>query len=753
MTEEELAPHRWLDENGGSGRFLVAPYEGDRAWVPDGWLQHDLGFLGGILSGRPRFDETYFHGYADYLPTEVGSLIAERSETLAKILGAYDVRYVVVQGYSGNALPPHPLVYSDSRPVVVEQDYKEHDFFAELDGLEEIFQGPEPEYTLLVGEYRERQLTYEDRDAQLWPLEPLRQAVVYENGYWAPRVFVPKRQMLIVGGLESLETVAAFEELTFEDWDVRFASRAFDELGREGLLDVLRETDLVVFDHSELLDLAMMIGERASADLGAVRLETNALWTRVGEPSLLTNEQGVLRTRENHAQVTLPIELSRALPTQEYELWARVFHGPKTSLVQFEVDGQEVGVLFPSAGNNVGFVWERVGTTVLEPGPHQVEVTALATAGSFDTRLDEVVLVRSGAVDEVGALLASVIEEGQVDLVSLQEEDRLWRSSGASTQLSRFDQWEISLEHLEEARVRRALFGGEEQLPRFLPEGRFLVREGKPASGYTPILQLDFEEPQDWTNSAHLLLDFKGLDTGEEVRLRIDFGDSGSAVYSFSDLSSTWGSVSIPLRAPAATEGVVRWDEVSSLTVGMGGTDVEDGVGMGTITVVEDRLSLESVGAALGMQTFVLSAEDPTPAPVAELLSAPDERPAEILEWQQTNAWLYRLRVDATAPYTLVFSNSYHPLWRVVVDGEEISPQCSYYFVNAYTIDRVGEHELTVEFVGQRYQWLAFTVSGLAHGTVFAAMGACLVKSWRKGRRAERPAGTREAKSQVGHDR
>jgi len=356
-------------------------------------------------------------------------------------------------------------------------------------------------------------------------------------------------------------------------------------------------------------------------------------------------------------------------------------------------------------------------------------------------------------MDEAGELLAAIIEETQVDVVSLAEESRLWRPSGSSTQLSRFDQWEIPLEHLEEAGVRRALYGGQEELPRFLPGGRFLVREGKPASGYTPILQLEFEEPQDWTQSSYLRLDFKGLDSGEEVRVRITFGDSGRAVYSFNDLYSQWETVSIPLHDPDDTEGIVRWDQVSSMTIGIGGTDVKDGVGIGTITVVEDRLSLESPGPAPGVETFLLSPQHPTPAPVAELLSALGERPGEILEWQQTNAWLYRLRVDATAPYTLVFSTPYDPLWRVLVDGEEISPLPSYYFVNAYTIDKVGEYELTLEFVGQRYQWLAFAVSGLGYGATFAVMGVCLLKSWRENRRADRSAGTREAKSQVGHDR
>jgi len=94
--------------------------------------------------------------------------------------------------------------------------------------------------------------------------------------------------------------------------------------------------------------------------------------------------------------------------------------------------------------------------------------------------------------------------------------------------------------------------------------------------------------------------------------------------------------------------------------------------------------------------------------------------------------WLHQLRIAATEPYTLVFSNTYDPLWRVVIDGREISPQPSYYFVNAYAIDKVGEYDLTLEFVGQRYQWFAFSLSGLAYAGTCVALVGCVFGRWRR---------------------
>lgn len=180
------------------------------------------------------------------------------------------------------------------------------------------------------------------------------------------------------------------------------------------------------------------------------------------------------------------------------------------------------------------------------------------------------------------------------------------------------------------------------------------------------------------------------------------------------------------------TEGTARWDQVSSLTIGTAGTEVQEGVGLGPITVVQDGSSLEHLSSALGMRTFLLSPTSPTPEPVTQIFSALGDRPAASLASERVSPWRYRFRMAATEPYTLIVSNTYHPLWRVITDGREISPQPSYYFVNAYAIDKVGEYDLTLEFVGQRYQWYAFSLSGLAFGGTCVALAGCLLRRWRR---------------------
>jgi hypothetical protein len=244
---------------------------------------------------------------------------------------------------------------------------------------------------------------------------------------------------------------------------------------------------------------------------------------------------------------------------------------------------------------------------------------------------------------------------------------------------------------------------------------------------------LEFEASQDWREATYLSLDFKGVGRGDKVRLRIAFAGYGTAFYTFEDLSSEWEAISIPLFDPERTEGTTRWDQVSMLIVDTPGVDMAGGVGLGTIRLLQDSSSLEHLSNALGMKTLMRSPQHPTPSFVATLLSASRDRPAEILSWLRVSPWEYRFRVAADAPYDLVVSNTYHPLWRVVLDGREIAPQPAYYIASAYAIDKVGEYDLTLEFVGQRYQWVAFFLSGLAYAGSCVALAACLVLRRRKG--------------------
>ena len=86
----------------------------------------------------------------------------------------------------------------------------------------------------------------------------------------------------------------------------------------------------------------------------------------------------------------------------------------------------------------------------------------------------------------------------------------------------------------------------------------------------------------------------------------------------------------------------------------------------------------------------------------------------------------YEISVMAAEPYTLVMSNSYHPLWRALVGGSEYEPYPSYYGATAFDIEDTGEQTVVIEFVGQKAQVAGLWISGLT----WIGCIAWLSKSW-----------------------
>ena len=62
----------------------------------------------------------------------------------------------------------------------------------------------------------------------------------------------------------------------------------------------------------------------------------------------------------------------------------------------------------------------------------------------------------------------------------------------------------------------------------------------------------------------------------------------------------------------------------------------------------------------------------------------------------------YRLSVRASAPFVLVFNESYHEGWHASVDGHALPHVKVDTYANAYLVDRTGAFEIDVSFGPQR---------------------------------------------------
>jgi hypothetical protein len=81
------------------------------------------------------------------------------------------------------------------------------------------------------------------------------------------------------------------------------------------------------------------------------------------------------------------------------------------------------------------------------------------------------------------------------------------------------------------------------------------------------------------------------------------------------------------------------------------------------------------------------------------------------LSYEMLNPTEYKVLIKTEIPFILCFSESFHPLWKAYVSGEEFESILSYSMMNAFFIDQIGSLEITISFIGQRYVYTGAIIS------------------------------------------
>lgn len=104
-------------------------------------------------------------------------------------------------------------------------------------------------------------------------------------------------------------------------------------------------------------------------------------------------------------------------------------------------------------------------------------------------------------------------------------------------------------------------------------------------------------------------------------------------------------------------------------------------------------------------------------------LSPPVTTPTPIITVQQQSPYQYTALVqDATAPFIMVLSETYHPGWRAVVtaaDGTKSDIPAAQHipingYANAWLVNSVGPTTISITFASQRFVWYGLWITGLA---------------------------------------
>jgi len=122
-------------------------------------------------------------------------------------------------------------------------------------------------------------------------------------------------------------------------------------------------------------------------------------------------------------------------------------------------------------------------------------------------------------------------------------------------------------------------------------------------------------------------------------------------------------------------------------------------IGPLNLTWGQHKIYVESTKASK-LDELIINSVDPEPSLINEIF---EEKSGIPLDYEQVDPSTYSIQVDNQKPFFIVFSESYHPLWKAYVDGNEVSAIPAYSFINAFYVPEGGSHSILLEFTGQKY--------------------------------------------------
>ncbi|MBA7702319.1 hypothetical protein ES703_111083 [subsurface metagenome] len=270
-----------------------------------------------------------------------------------------------------------------------------------------------------------------------------------------------------------------------------------------------------------------------------------------------------------------------------------------------------------------------------------------------------------------------------------------------------------------------------------------------------------YEEMQDWSQDKYLVFWFKGEGSGESFSLAVYFDDSYDdyAIFDFADTSSEWRRLVFSTASPSRSKGNVDWSKIWRVSLGSDHKDItgtfyldhlsrcediggETGIGWFVLQpslalkAGEHRLNIETEGNVEVKQYVLYSLkQDEAATSIDDLFTTSSSQPT--VSYEKISATRYVANVTTSKPSWLVFSESYHPLWKAHVDGETITPVVINSCVNGYYLEKTGSYDVTIEFAGQKYleQGGLISIIALSMAIIFVILERKGYPPFRKRRR------------------
>jgi hypothetical protein len=589
-------------------------------------------------------------------------------------------------------------------------------------------------------------------------------SLILENNYYAPRIFGSYQKVLVVGGLESFSTLSDIPSFNLTSTPLLFAN----QLNKSNLEAALCESEYIVFVNSDILELVMLFLKDDSimikaADYAAPSLDASKFWIKsaywryIGVPML--NYETLSTCGAN--SIKIPFEVKS---NDTYEIWVKVGFAPNRGNLTICLNNEFVTAIVPEGKNLEGLKWVNITQVNLSEGKYtltfkndgngfnDVEAIAVVRRSVFQNSFNNVVnylknyngtilYVKEGESTSAESWISQTIEyEGQVicnehgpniatlanasassiesGLMGIDPSKAVdgslntrWSSGKGMPQWLELD-WADSHEiaameiYFETALARRytiETWDGEKWEPQVTDEN-YNNEQCRIINFSSPIrtnkLRIYVTEVTEFNSVS--IWEIRVYSPAQEPVWTVKFELPTDGKYNFAIRLATgpdFGSVKVatenttfpPFICVNSSKAFTWYEETVPMEFGVCVINV---TGIGKTAIDKAVLYLRTFRDNVSIDT-VFNSDVAQPQ----------------VSYVRVNPCEYIIHVNSTEPFILIFSDSYHPLWKAYLEGNEISPIITYFFVNGFFINKTGQFDITLQFKGQIYADIGIKVS------------------------------------------
>lgn len=725
--KDDIKAYRWVSNKYGDFMIATVPYYQKYMKFGGSYLDHDLGFESYLFHGKKvvRIGEGNPYSY-DFVSYTHGIILSNNSRYLMKILGAFNVKYLIINDYFPTSIRSLPRNYPPNH---------QHIFFKNQKGIKLVY---------ISGN-----------------------VTVYENEYWVPHVFASSKSAIVIGGRETLTTLAEIDKFNFSAWNILFADQIIRTNGKKTFLDMLNNSSMIVFQDASIYDLAMLlINDSESIRIVPVKY---AYPSRNAEKYWIASDYAIKRglfvynSRTLHTKGENSVEISFSVGKDDYyEIWMRGLYGKNKGELTVKVSNITRKITPYSEFET--FKWVKVADVYLKNGEHKIIIQNKRSKYGISNDIDEIMVIKKNIMEKYRKKAEQLIKEFNGNIIMSFDKEQLILKDVAEEKPiineNLLPYWRGTDENSIEYKLSR-------EVPLDYRYSLELNLKGK--RKYYTMIDFTFEEMQDWKNYTGFYIWFKGQGTGKTFFIDIYFNKSYNnwVRYTFVDDSKEWKRIVVFKSEFKSKKGVVDWSKVWKVRIGSDDKNLIGRYYIGTLNafIGEKRILGVNVPRTdnyrIGMQVEGREKINITIDNIININITPDRewvdigdfifekgnhkiafklgkdvkirriilysvKNSETLEeilstkdknvtitYRKINPTKYIAHVKTDKPIFLLFSDSYHPLWKAYVNGKEYSSIIAYSFINSFYIPETGEYDVAIEFTGQKYVWIGMAISSV----------------------------------------